>query len=164
MSYTTKISKKIYYHGRIAGLTYQEVEKPINDTVLHLSTLGYEVYHPFIGFTDMAPKLGPLYVKNMYQNSRLSDKAAYERTKWLVRQADIVLVDFEMKGTLSRVAVGAITALIFGDVFEKHTLSVVADDTVYDHAFIRQASDITFQNIEEAYRYLSELSVLNVSR
>lgn len=163
---TTKIGKSIYYHTRIAGLLYQDVEQRLQEITIHLSNMGYEVMHPFIGFTDLAPKLGPLYIRDMYQNSRLSDKAAFNRSRWLVQSADIVLVDFTMTPDtkLSRPAIGAITALNWGNTYNKHTLVVMEQESLYDHAFVRQAADIVFTTIEDAFKYLSELSILNVAR
>lgn len=162
---TTKFGKTIYYHGRISGLYYKDIQARLHEIVVHLSNMGYEVTHPFIGFTDLAPKLGRLYLKDMYQNSRLSDKAAFERSKWLVRAADIVLIDLSSNPPqeLPRPAVGAITALVWGNVYDKHTLAIVEDDGLYDHAFIRQSANIVFKTMEDASHYLSELSVLNVS-
>lgn len=162
---TTKIGKSVYYHHRIAGLLYKDVEDRLQTITLHLTSMGYEVMHPFIGFTDLAPRLGPLYIKDMYQNSRLSDKAAFNRSKWLVQSADIVLVDFTMiPDKIARPAIGAVTALIWGNTFNKHTLVVMEQDSLYDHAFVRQAADIVFLTIEDAFKYLSELSILNVTR
>src|SRR5690242_11866424 len=114
---TTKFGKTVYYHSRISGLYYDDIQEKLHETVVRISSMGYEVTHPFIGFTDLAPKLGPLYLKDMYQNSRLSDKAAFERSKWLVRAADIILIDLsnDPPQPLPRPAVGAITALVWGN-------------------------------------------------
>ncbi len=92
-----------------------------------------------------------------YENFPAStNKAIKKRDKWMVKDSDIILVDFtECNGIVS---IGSCMELAWADMMTKHTIAVMQKDNIHQHAFVLECSDIVFETMEDAYKYLEDLA------
>ena len=103
---------KIYCAAQITGKTWKEVDKYYKDITSLLSSVGYIVFNPMVnkgnGGSDLV--IAPGNYKTT--NPSLSNKAIKKRDCWMVKQADVVLVDFT--GTKAT-SIGMISELAIAD-------------------------------------------------
>lgn len=147
---------KIYTAGPISGQGYDEVMTRYRSQVTTLQNMGFEV---------LCPMTGKEYLRNeiefkaqgydMYPAS--CNHAIKERDRWMVGQVDLVLVDFtECKGIVS---IGSCMELAWADELKKHSIVVMEEGNIHQHCFIIECADIVFPTMDEAYKYLSNLSM-----
>jgi nucleoside 2-deoxyribosyltransferase len=118
-------------------------------------------------FGDVYDVLTPMYGKNYLRTEKVlraegySDKpiscnhAIFERDMWMVSQSDIVLCDFSGSLTAS---IGCSMELAVASWLRKHTVIVLPFDNIHNHAFIKEAADIIFDNMDEAVSYVRRLA------
>jgi nucleoside 2-deoxyribosyltransferase len=149
---------KIYLAGPISGLSYNEVVSRYTAAKITLEAAGYTVYHPMTGKTHLRNEL-EFKAKN-YNNSPIStNHAIIERDHWMVDQVDMVLAD--LTNGVSRVSIGTCFELAWAAAQGKHTIVVMQENNIHQHAFVIEAADIIFETLEEATSYLIELAGLN---
>ena len=130
--------------GRSVGETREYVEETANE----LREMGFEVLSPLIGTECLTDEE---ILKTNYEDPVLSDKAIVRRDLWLLKKADIVLVDF---GKAEKVSVGCVVETAWAYLLGKHVVSVLPKNSVHDHPFLREASDVIFGTLDEALEYL----------
>ena len=81
--------------------------------------------------------------------------AIFERDIWMVSQSDVVLCDFTGS---SKASIGCSMELAIASWLHKHTVVVLPSDNIHNHAFIREAADVIFENIDEALKYVNGLA------
>jgi nucleoside 2-deoxyribosyltransferase len=89
-----------------------------------------------------------------YDNPVATNHAIYGRDTWMVRQADIVYVDFT---AASHISIGCCMELAIAHELGKHTIVSMENINIHRHAFVLEAADIVFPTSEEAIRYLITL-------
>lgn len=143
---------RIYTAGPITGLSYNQVMERYEAQTARLRDYGYEVFCPMVGkgfLKDEASLSG-----FGYDSPTATNRAIKGRDKWMVKQSDIVLVDF----TDAKVAsIGSCMEIAWAEEFNKHVIVVMPKENVHRHAFILESADIIFENIYEAYGYLKTL-------
>ena len=120
--------------------------------------------------------LCPMVAKERLKGMTLSDghkqfpvttpHAIVERDRWMVSQADVVLVDLTPANSDSGVSIGCVSELAWAALLGKHTVLVMEDGNVHDHSFVRENADVIFPALEEAEGYLTRLAkgILNEDR
>jgi hypothetical protein len=145
---------KIYCAAQITGRTWNEVVEYYKDITLLLGSVGYTVFNPMVnkGSGGSDSVIGPGNYKTM--NPSLTNRAIKKRDFWMVRQADVVLVDF----TGTKVAsIGMVSELAIADFMGKHTVVVIEEKNIHNHAFILEEADVIFRDMPDALNYLQKL-------
>jgi nucleoside 2-deoxyribosyltransferase len=146
---------KVYLAGPITGKTGEEVIRRYDEKKALLSDFGYEVYSPMTGKGYLRNEPGPLKSTG-YTMPLATDQAIFHRDRWMVGVADVILADLSNSG--ERVSIGTMFEIAWANILRKQVVVVLPEGNIHDHAFVKQASTIIFQDIEEAYDYLKELS------
>lgn len=147
---------KIYVAHQITGLTFDEVVGYYNNMEALLGdSYGYEVLCPMTakGYlrTEYEHKA---FVPKDYTYPISTNHAIAERDKWMVEQCDVLYCDFTGS---KKALIGCIFELAWAHLLGKHTITVIPEGNVHQHAFVLEASDICFKNIGDALDYLKYL-------
>jgi len=144
---------KIYLAHPITGLPGVEVCKYYRYLSSRLNALGYHVMHPLTAKGDL---VGENNIKpHGYKvNSLTRDHAIQKRDSWMVKQADVVLVDLTNSASVS---IGCVSELAYASVGGKHTVVVMEEDNIHMHAFVLQEADVIYRTLDEAVEYLVKL-------
>lgn len=145
---------KIYLAGPITGKSFDEVMSRYKEKTSLLVDFGYEVLSPMTAKGGL--KGVSAFVSTGYAGPVANDHSIFERDRWMVQQADVVLADLSNANTVS---IGTTMELAWASMLNKHTVLVMGENNPHDHAFIKQAADVRLCSMEEAYDYLRELSL-----
>jgi len=143
---------KIYLAGSISGLAYDEVIEKIEYRKMRLG-MHFRVFHPM---------MGKQYLRNetKFKASGYEDfppstnHAIFERDRWMVEQCDIILVDLR-DATL--VSIGSMMEMAWASLLGKLVVTVMEEDNIHQHAFVLEASDVVFEDVDEALDYINKL-------
>ncbi len=149
-----KAQLKIYCASQITGKTWEEVDRYYEDITRRLNRMGYTVFNPMVN--KGKNKFQGIIAPGNYEttNPCLSNKAIKKRDCWMVKQADVVL--FDLLGT-EKVSIGMVSELAWADLLGKHTVVLMEETNIHNHAFVLEESDVIFQNRVEVYLYLNKL-------
>jgi len=155
-SYSSDRKMRIYTAGPISGQSYDQVMNRYRDQVGCLMSIGYDVICPMTGKSYLRNEIA--FKANGYEQHPVStNKAIKKRDRWMVGSVDIVLVDFtECNGVVS---IGSCMELAWADELRKHSIVVMQKDNIHQHCFIIECADIIFETMQEAYKYLKDLSM-----
>jgi len=145
---------KVYLAGSISGESYEDVVIRINRKRIALEEMGYEVLNPMTSKKAIRTEIK--LKSNGYGNPESTNHAIFGRDRWMVEQADILLVD--LRGTPERVSIGSCFEMAWGFMLNKHIVLVMEDDSIHKHAFVLEGADIVFETMAEAYIYLDNLA------
>jgi hypothetical protein len=144
--------KKIYLAHPISSMSTDEVFTYYDNMTNILKPI-YEVLSPMLGKDSL--RCEKEFRAEGYGDPMISNHALFERDTWMVKQCDIILCDF----TDARVSsIGCAMELAIGSWLYKHTVIVMPKGNINDHAFIREAGDIIFDNIDSAIEYLNVIA------
>ncbi len=144
---------KIYLVGPITGKIADEVFQYFTDLSIRLLKAGYEVIHPLLGKGYLRTEVGGLKPDG-YQMPASTNHAIFERDKWMVSQADIILAN--LTGA-DRVSIGSVMELAWASMLGKHTVVVMGEQNVHRHSFVLEAADILFPTMDAAIDYLIDM-------
>ncbi len=144
---------KIYLAHPMTGLTGEGVCDYYTNIAFQLDRLGYFVMHPLTAKGNLE-NVGKIKAHGYKANSLTRDHAIQKRDSWMVRQADVVLVD--LLNTTS-VSIGCVSELAYASMGGKHTVVVMEEGNIHEHAFIFQESDVLYETLDEAVEYLGKL-------
>jgi len=142
---------RIYLAGKISGYSYEEVVNRINEQKKLLKD--WDVFSPMTGKAYLRNEIK--FKAHGFYDPVANNHAIFERDKWMVSNCDVVLVDLT---TTDRVSIGCMMELAWASMLGKHTVTVLEEDNIHRHAFVLEASDIIFNNINEAMEYLIKLN------
>jgi len=140
----------IYLGGSISGKTYEETVANINDRKYRLQLMGYEVLNPMTAKKAIRNEV--TLKSHGYGNPESTNHAIYGRDKSMVVRSDVLF--FDLRGTKERASQGSCFEMAWGSFLNKHIVLVMEQDSIHQHAFVLEAADIIFDNIEDAYSYL----------
>lgn len=145
---------KIYLAGPITGKSYDEVVSMYREKTKVLSGLGYDVLCPMTGKEYLRNEVE--FKAHGFDQSPIStNHAIFERDKWMVERADIILADLSNSG--NRVSIGAVMELAWASITGTHSIVILPEDNIHQHAFVLEAGDIIFETLEDAMKYLKIL-------
>lgn len=145
---------KIYLAGPITGKSFEEVINRYQEKTMLLVDFGYEVLSPMTAKGGL--KGVTAFTSTGYSGPVANDHAIFRRDHWMVSQADVVLADLS---NASQVSIGTMMEMAWASHLGKHVVLVMPHGNVHEHAFVKEATDVRFGDIEEAYDYLKELSL-----
>lgn len=146
---------KIYIAHQITGLTFDEVVDYYNWAREYFGDeLGYDVLCPMTAKGFLRTDENERFKPRDYKYPQSTNHAIAERDKWMVEQCDVLYCDFTGS---DRVLIGCIFELAWAHLLGKHTVTVIPEGNIHQHAFILEASDIVFQNAKDACDYFDYL-------
>jgi nucleoside 2-deoxyribosyltransferase len=146
---------KIYLAGPISGKSYDEVVDLYRGKAELLRHYGYDVLCPMTGKTHLRNELD-LKAYGLNDHPTSTNHGIFERDKWMVSNCDIVLAD--LSNAESRISIGTMMELAWAAAYGKHSVVVMQADNIHQHAFVLEAADMVFPDIEQAVAYLAELA------
>lgn len=147
---------RIYIAHQITGLTPEIVYNYYKETGELLRQRGYEVLCPMTGKGYLRTAEEHVYKPKDYNFPPSTNHAIFERDKWMVTNCDVWYCDFT---GMTRVGIGILFELAWAALLGKHTVSVIPEGNIHQHAFVLEASDIVFATEEEALNYLEKLAL-----
>ncbi len=146
---------KIYLAGPISGKGYNEVVDLYREKAELLRHHGYEVLCPMTGKAHLRNELN-LKAFGLKDHPTSTNHSIFERDKWMVSNCDVILADLSNAG--SRISIGTMMELAWAAAYSKHSVVVMQEDNIHQHAFVLEAADLVFPDIEQAITYLAELA------
>lgn len=143
---------KIYLAHQITGLSYDQVMDYYGEMVAYTRGLGYDVLHPMTGKGFL--RVDEYKAEGYDEEPTTKAHAIFERDRWMVTQADVLLIDLT---GMTRASIGCMMELAWGSILGKHTIVVMEPDNPHRHAFVTEAADIVFDDIKYAKNYLAKL-------
>jgi len=114
----------------------------------------YNVLIPMFGKSSLRTEL-EFRAEGYTDNPLTTNHAIFGRDRWMVEQADVIYAN--LLGT-KRVSIGSMMELAWASMMNKHVVLVMEEENVHRHAFVLEAADIVYDNVEDALDYLRELS------
>ena len=121
----------IYIALPITGRGYNDVVLEIFNRKSRLEGIGYKVIHPMTGKSYLRTEKE--FKPGGYTTPTSTNHAIYERDQWMVRQCDIILLDFTNCKTCPT---GMTMELAWASLLGKHSILIMPADSPYRHAFI----------------------------
>lgn len=146
---------KIYIAHQITGLTFDEVVGYYNGMGVLLKSYGYEVLCPMTAKGFLRTDENERFKPKDYHYPVSTNHAIAERDKWMVERCDVLYCDFTGS---QKALIGCIFELAWAHLWGKHTVTVIPEGNIHQHAFILEASDIVFQDTGDAIQYLKYLA------
>lgn len=145
---------KIYLAKSISNESYDNILNYLERTMRELKVMGYEVFHPMIGKKSLRNEVK---IKSVgYKEEPVAtNHAIVERDEWMIDMVDIIYANLIGKEEPS---FGTVMELAWAHSKGKHTVLVMEDGNLHEHAFVLECADIIFKTHEEAMNYLEELN------
>lgn len=143
---------RIYLAHPISGMSGEEIFG-YYDNLISILQDDFIVLHPLIGKGELRTEKE--YKAKGYGTAISSNHAIFERDRWMVSSSDIVLVDLSDTKSPS---IGCMMELAWASLLGKHTIVVMQNENIHQHAFVIEAADIIYDNLDDAITYLLKLS------
>ncbi len=143
----------IYLALPITGRGYDEVVNDIQNTKAQLESCGYHVIHPMTGKAYLRNEVN--FKAEGFSKPVSTNHAIFERDMFMVKSCDIILVNFTFA---KPTAIGMTMELAWASLLGKHAIIILPPESPHRHAFILEAADIIFDNIEESIEYLRKFA------
>lgn len=145
---------KIYCAHPISGLTWNTVVTYFNNIHDKLESMGFEVFNPMTGKSEIRTEVNRRFRSVNFKSVVATNHAIFERDQWMVRNSDILYLDLTGIKTIS---IGCTMELAWASLLGKYTVVVMDKENVHRHAFIIEAADIIFEDVDTALAYLQKL-------
>ena len=140
---------KVYIAGRISGGKPNEVFEYFDSTCSRLSGFGYEVLSPMLAKEDLRTE--KRFMAHGYRTPTTTNNAILRRDHWMVLSSDIVFMNMS---DMTDISIGCTAELAWAYDNNKHTVVILPEGNVMEHAFILQMADILFKTYEDAMQYM----------
>jgi hypothetical protein len=145
---------RIYFARAITGCSAKNVIGYYEDMSQTFSALGAEILHPMVG-------KGALFTVNKFRSTGYdevpcsSNHSILQRDLWMVQQSDVVFCDLSHTDCVS---IGCCMELAVAHWLRKHTIVIMKEGkNIHNHAFVLEAADVIFYNLQAAVDYLSKI-------
>lgn len=143
---------KIYIAGSISGKAVEEVQDYFREASTLLRAMGYEVLSPMTGKGKLRTE--SVYRAKDYRYPIATNRAIIGRDRWMVGQADIIYCNLY---EAVHASIGSMMELAWAYELRKHSIVVMGEENIHQHAFVLQAADIVFPTTGDAEEYLADL-------
>ncbi len=149
---------KVYLARPISGSEPVDVVRWYKSVSEYLRVLGHTPLLPLVNEGEFRTDIK--FKGHGYEGiPTATNHAIFERDQWLVRESDVILVDFST--VPDRASIGCIMELAWASLLGKHTVVVVPPKNLHEHAFIFEAADVVFDELIEALQYIQRLGGKN---
>ena len=138
---------KVYLSGPISGKNFEGATSWRDDARRFLEGYGVEVLDPMRGKASLQGQ-GIIEDQPAICDALIADAAIYRRDHWDVERCDAVLVNLSDSG--KRVSIGTMFELAWAWQYRKIVILVLPEDNIHEHAFVRQASSVRVNNLNDA--------------
>ena len=143
----------IYLVGPISGQSYDAVTDNIHDIKSKLSK-EFQILHPMMGKEYLRTELRFKSV-GYDEHAPSTNHAIFERDKWMVNRADIILANLLPSGDIA--SIGSCMELAWAALLGKLTIVVMQEDNIHQHSFVLEAADVVFPTMYDAIEYLNKI-------
>lgn len=144
---------KVYCGHQISGASYESIMAYYEDITVYLRDVGVRILNPMLGKEKLRNEVE--FKSVGYDNVPCStNHAIKERDQWMVRQSDVVWMNFL---GCSHTSIGMVSELAWADILGKHTIVTMEEGNIHEHAFVSEMADIVYRTTEESLDYLSIL-------
>ena len=147
-----KTRLKIYLGHAISGLSYEQVASYYINMSNTLTEMGFDVMHPMLGKGNLRTEKE--FRAHGYGNPESTNHAIKSRDKWMVKHADVILMDYTDAPMPS---IGMASELAWGEEFGKQCVVVVQEGNPNYHAFVLENATVVYDDIQDALKYLNIL-------
>ncbi len=144
---------KIYCVHPISGMSADEVwsyYKRIQDVL----DAHYDVFIPMFGKNSLRTEM-KFRAEGYKDNPLTSNHAIFERDRWMVTQADIILANLTGAKIVS---IGSVMELAWASMLGKYVVLIMEEENIHRHAFVLEAADVIYTKEEDALDYLQKLA------
>lgn len=146
MTQTTNDFGRVYLAGPIKGLTYGESTDWRVTVAEELTERGIQVYSPMRGKEYLAQEKGPL--KDTYDSVLSNQRAIFDRDKFDVHRADVLLVNLL---DAPAVSIGTMFEVAWAKQADIPVVLVIEDaGNLHDHAFVRESASFRVNTLQQA--------------
>ena len=143
---------KIYLAHPITGLSGEEVFTYYDEMRKTLSPY-YEILCPMMGKNSL--RTSASIEPDGYTFPLATNHAIFNRDKWMVKLSDVVFCDFTGS---DKASIGCCMELAIAATLGKYIVVVMDKQNIHNHAFIKEAASVIYENSETALSYLTALS------
>jgi len=147
----------VYCARPIAGCSYEEVASYYEETRDILQDMGYDVLIAMCGKNYL--KAENDFKATGYCYPLSTDHAIFQRDLWMCRKCDILLVN--LIGA-TKVSIGTMMEMAWAAQDGAHVVTVMEEDNIHQHAFVKEASSVIYNNFQDALDYLSKLAKMEI--
>ena len=115
-------------------------------------SLGLDVLQPMIGKGALRDEKE--FSSSGYKIPCCTDHSILQRDTWMLAQADLVFVDLIRA---VKPSIGCCMELAIGHYMRKHTIVIMVENGIHDHAFVRESADIIFPSTQQGMEYVEKL-------
>ena len=143
----------VYCARPMTGFNMEELTEYYKNIRETLEPFGIRVFAPL----SSAEKLLEREVQKAsgYKHPLLTDHAIVARDKWMIGECNIFLADW---APAVRPSLGMVVELTVANERRLHTISVLPEGNVHQHAFIIAQSDVIVYHLEDSLCYLVDLA------
>jgi len=143
---------KVYAAHPITGLSGDEVLDYYSAIMDRLSGVAF-VLCPMTGKGYLSGEKS--LAATGYVGPLANDHAIFSRDKWMVSQADIILCD--LSGA-EKVSIGCVMEIALANSFGKNVVLVMEKGNPHNHSFVKEASTVIYETLDEALKYIKALA------
>lgn len=143
----------VYCAHPISGLTWDEVVDYYNNIKEELESIGLDVLHPMTGKSEIRTEIGERFQPGDFKSAVATNHAIFERDRWMVQNSDILYLDLTGAKLTS---IGCMMELAWAALLGKYAVVVMDKENIHRHAFVAEAADVIFENVDTALVYLQK--------
>ena len=144
---------KIYLAGPIKGRNIIDVVSDWREKEELFGSMGYKVLSPLTGMHKH-----PLYDNSVtgggYNGTTTNNHAIFSRDKCMVQRCDIIFADLVYA---DQVSIGTVMELAWANLLGKHIVISMPKNSIHEHAFVLECTNIIFNNTQDAIDYFKDL-------
>jgi len=144
---------RVYCARPISGCSFDEVTTYYRETVDILKGMGYEVLFPMCGKGYLRNEIE--FKAHGYNNPLSTNHAIVERDRWMTQSCDILFV-YLVGAKL--VSIGSVAEMAWAHHMGKHTIVIMEEGNIHQHAFILDMADVIFPTYQEGLDYLEKFA------
>ena len=148
---------KIYLARPITGCSFDEVSSYYEETRDILREMGYDPIIAMCGKSYFKDEQN--FKAEGYKQPLSTDHAIFQRDKWMTHQCDVLLAN--LIGA-TKVSIGTCFEISWANYLGKHIVLVMEENNIHQHAFVKEAATVIYNNFQDALDYLSKLAKMEI--
>lgn len=139
---------RVFYAMPFTGKTYKQLVKERKEIQKLALSSGLELQEQFLGAEE----------KNKFENQTYRPLFIADKDHSLIRNADLLIADYR------GYSIGRDCEIVIAkEIFDKRVISIVSDNKLQDHPWVRLYSDYIVNTQDEAFSLAKKLATFNLS-